>query len=243
MLKTWNTQRLLMYKNFITASCGFRRSGKSFTQAHILKELHTEFDLVISFCGSMMCSSDLQETFKTHLDERFMFDRINVDFLRKVMEQQENLAQQGIERKILMLFDDTEMDKNEKNFLGFFATRARHFSCSLMFSAVSYTALSKNFRRSLDILFLFSQPMYSDKKILLQEFSKTPRLADYCLRELEKYQCLVLENSFDSEMFLFKAPGNHPISQNRTDFHHKNNKIEELELLEQNEFGFHNNEL
>ena len=207
-LKNWNPETLKKYKPFITASCGFRRSGKSYMQAHLLGLMCSEFDLVCSFTGSLNCSPEMQTIFETKLDPRFQFNKLNINFLQTLMEQQERITKNGQKRDVLLLFDDVFCTRPEQDYLAFFSTRARHFRCSLMFSAVSYTSLGKNYRRSIDFLFLFGQPLYTDKKYLMIEFSKNPRLTELCLSELEEYQCLVIQNTLKSKMFVYRANEN-----------------------------------
>jgi hypothetical protein len=213
-LNRWDPNQLIKYKPFITAACGFRRSGKSFLQAHILNKLCHEFQLVCSFTGSLNCSPEMQKIFEHKLDPRFQFQKLNIRFLKTLMIQQETLARNGTKRSVLLLFDDVFCTRTEQDYLAFFATRARHFDCSLMFSAVSYTSLGKNYRRSLDFLFLFGQPLYTDKKYLLVEFSKNPSLTELCLTELEEYQCLVLQNTRKSKMYVYKVTGDNPQNSN-----------------------------
>jgi hypothetical protein len=175
-------------------------------QTYLLKLYKGEFDLVISFCGSYSCSPELARIFEESLDPRFMFDGFTVEFLQKLREQQERLKLQGTPRNVLLLFDDCDMTPEQHTELGFFATRARHFRVSMFFSSVSYTSIPKSYRRSLDFLLLFSVPMSSDKKLLLQEYSRNPSFASWCINQLEKYQCLVLESSHKQELFTYRVP-------------------------------------
>ena len=182
-------------------------------QTHLLKLFKSEFDLVISFCGSYSCSPELSKIFEESLDVRFMFDGFTVEFLETLRRQQEMLKAQGTPRNVLLLFDDCEMSSEQHTELGFFATRARHFNVSMFFCSVSYTSIPKSYRRSLDFLLLFSVPMSSDKKLLLQEYSRNPSFANWCINQLEPYHCLVLESGFRQELFTYCAPP--PGSQNR----------------------------
>ena len=114
-----------------------------------------------------------------------MFDGFTVEFLQKLREQQETLKLKGTPRDVLLLFDDCDMTPEQHTELG---TRARHFRVSMFFSSVSYTSIPKSYRRSLDFLLLFSVPMSSDKKLLLQEYSRNPSFASWCINQLEKYE-------------------------------------------------------
>ena len=95
-LNRWDPNQLIKYKPFITAACGFRRSGKSFLQAHILNKLCHEFQLVCSFTGSLNCSPEMQKIFEHKLDPRFQFQKLNIRFLKTLMIQQETLARNGM---------------------------------------------------------------------------------------------------------------------------------------------------
>ena len=206
MLRTWNPENIKPMIPFCAAMVGNRRSGKSFLQFYVLDTvLKDEFDLYISFCGSVSCSPDLRRFFQSKGLEHLMFERVTVKFLETLMKQQEYLKTNNLgRRRILLLLDDAELDKHEQQYLGTFCTRARHFDVSIFQCSVSYTQLAKNFRRSLDILFLFQMSMYSDRKLLLQEFSSNPKLSHYAMQDLQKYQCMVQEKNFTSELFYFK---------------------------------------
>ena len=207
VLDQWNPTRLLKSKPWIVAFQGGRRQGKSLMQNYLCKFYRDEFDLVVSFCGSVSCSPELVRTFQEYFDARFMFEKISIRFLETLRTQQEILKSNNTPRNVLLLFDDLEMTSEEYTQLGFFATRARHFNCSMFFCSVAYVSIPKSYRRSLDCLFLFSVPMSSDKKILLQEFSRNPNFADFCISQLKKYEALVLDcSAHKQELFTFKIP-------------------------------------
>ena len=242
MFDLWNPRRLIKHKPWVSAFVGARRTGKSYAMAHMTEQFKAEFDLVISFCGSMSCSDELKTLFDTHFDPRFMFDTFSVAFLTKLREQQEELKREGRKREVLLLFDDVEMDSSQLTALGFFATRGRHFNVSFFYCSVSYTSIPKNFRRSLDCLLLFSIPMSSDRKLLLQEYAQSPHLADFCMKNLEPYQALVLESGHKQTIFTYKVHDDHypastePVepteSQNSTDEGLDQSGSEERLLLE-----------
>jgi hypothetical protein len=207
MLPTWNPTNIKKMLPICAALVGSRKSGKSTLQSWLLENvLYPEFDLIISFCGSVSCSPELQAFFHTHGMSHMMFDEINIRFLQTLARQQEDLKLKNITRRVLILLDDCEMDVPVQQQLGQFCTRARHFNCSLISSSVSYTSISKNFRRSLDLVIFFKINMYSDKKLLLQEFTTCPKLTQYALEELEEYQCVVQEKNFNGGTFYFKIP-------------------------------------
>ena len=206
MLPTWNPERLKPMIPFVIGLIGNRRSGKSTMQSWLLTNvLQNEFDLYISFAGSISCSPETRKFFYSHAMEDMMFDRLRIKFLQTLMRQQEYIKENRLKRRrVLLLLDDAELDKSEESFLGTFCTRARHFDCSIIQSSVSYTMMKPNFRRSLDCLCLFSIGMYSDRYLMLKEFSRNPKLSHYAMQELEKYQCLVQEKDHLSELFYFK---------------------------------------
>ena len=173
----------------------------------------------------MSCSPQLHDLFvrEPRLDQRFMLDRMTVGFLNKLREQQEDLKMEGRTRETLLLFDDLQMSTKlsycyteEHTALGFFTTRGRHYNVSCLYCAVSYVSVPKNFRRSLDILWLFSVPMSSDKKVLLGEYSRNPSFANFCINNLQQYESLVLDcASHRQELFTYRVP-----FQNTTPSHH-----------------------
>ena len=200
-------------------------------QTHLLKLFSHRFDLVISFCGSYSCSPELATYFDARLDPRFMFDGFTVDFLQTLRAQQERLKAAGTPRDVLLLFDDCDMTPEQHSELGFFATRARHFNVSMFFCSVSYTSIPKSYRRSLDFLLLFSVPMSSDKKLLLQEYSRNPSFANWCINQLEPFHCLVLESGFKQELFIYTVPDfadNSRPAQNPTGAGLNENETQEL---------------
>ena len=206
MLPTWNPERLKPMIPFVIGLIGNRRSGKSTMQSWLLTDvLQNEFDLYISFAGSISCSPATRGFFYSRRMQDMMFDRLRIKFLQTLMRQQEYIKENRLKRRrVLLLLDDAELDKSEESFLGTFCTRARHFDCSIIQSAVSYTMMKPNFRRSLDCLCLFSIGMYSDRYLMLKEFSRNPKLSHFAMQELEKYQCLVQEKDHQSDLFYFK---------------------------------------
>jgi hypothetical protein len=239
MLENWQPKRLVKMIPFVVALVGNRRSGKSTLQSWILENvLANEFDLIISFAGSVSCSPELREFFVKRGQTNMMFDSMSIPFLDKLIEQQEEIKENRLgRRRVLLILDDAQLDKNEELYLGTFCTRARHFDTSIMQASVSYTGISKNFRRSLDCLMLFSVGMHSDRKLLLQEFSRNPKLSHYAMMDLEKYQCLVQEKDFKSELFYYRLELDSPeqVLQNPTaQFEDKNENLEQNESLSEN---------
>ena len=173
---------------------------------YLVEMLSSEFDLVISFCGSQACSPEIRVLFQHKFDDRFMFDRFSVAFLRTLLEQQESIKARGQTRRVLLLFDDVETDSDEANYLGFLATRHRHYNISMMYCAVRYSSIHKTYRSATDVMLLFNVPMYSDRKMLLLEHSSNTGLASFVMKNMEKYHCLVMEAGHKQHLKTFKAP-------------------------------------
>jgi hypothetical protein len=160
-----------------------------------------------------------------------MFDSCNVGMLKAICTQQEELKKRGITRRVCLLFDDVEFDNHETQaYLGFLASRGRHFLISMFHVSVSYTLINKNFRRSLDVLGIFSLPSLNDKQILLKEYSRNPDLGSFAMSNLEKYECLIMEtNTHRQELFKYKVqletplPTTMPSEENTTPAVDRNN--------------------
>lgn len=177
--------------------------------AKILRHLSDEFDVLISFTGSVSCSPHLKRLYDEvpHWDPGFMFNNCSAEMLKTICDQQESLKTRGITRRVALLFDDVEFDNPESiNYLGFTASRGRHYNISMFQVAVSYTLTNKNFRRSLDVLGIFSLPSLNDKQILLKEYSRNPDLGSFAMDNLEKYECLIMEtNTHKQELFKYRV--------------------------------------
>jgi hypothetical protein len=208
-LERWNPNELLQKKSWVMTLLGNKRMGKSYAASwfcHYLA-IHKKFDLVISFCGSSAANPELFEIFTQYHDNRFMFDTFNCKFLRKLLEQQENLKSQNRTRNVLLIIDDVEIAPEDFSFLGFISTRHRHHSISLMCLSVRFSYVHKSIRCATDFLLLFNTPTYSDRTMLLKEHSENPRLASFCMKQLEKYQCLVLQSGFKQKIYVFRVEG------------------------------------
>jgi hypothetical protein len=183
----------------------------------ILSHLRNEFDVLISFTGTVSCSPHLKRLYDEvpHWDRGFMFNRCSAEMLKTICNQQEDLKARGITRRVALLFDDVEFDDPESiNYLGFTASRGRHYDISMFQVSVSYTLINKNFRRSLDVLGIFSLPSLNDKQILLKEYSRNPDLASFGMDNLEPYEALIMEtNSHKQELFKYKVILESPLSQ------------------------------
>ena len=204
ILDPWNPDSLSKYSSFVMTFLGGKRTGKSFCMAYLVERLKDRFDLVISFCGSMSCSPELQELFETYFDSRFMFEAYNIRFLEVLRRQQEELKNQGKTRRVLCLFDDVEVNSETESALAFFATRHRHFNISMIYCSVRYSHIPKSYRASTDALFLFSTPLTSDREMLLKEFSRNKKFASFCMGNLKQYEALVMTSGFGSSLYTFR---------------------------------------
>ena len=126
-------------------------------------------------------------------DDRFFFDNYQTKLIDRLLTQQSRLLDNGCPRNILVVMDDCVLNAEATESLSHLAMRGRHFRISLMCASVSYTAISKRVRRSLDYLFLFSSPMNSDMKLLSYEYTNNMNTAVWGLKNLEEHQCMVFE--------------------------------------------------
>ena len=128
-------------------------------------------------------------------DTRFFFSSWNQPLIDKLLEQQELLKKQGVERHILILMDDVILTSKDEDQLAHMCLRGRHFNVSVMMCAVSYTSICKRARRSFDFLLCYSCPMQGDLKILSWEYANNSNSASFALNSLEENQCVVFETS------------------------------------------------
>jgi len=166
------------------------------------------FDLVVAFVGSAACCPVLEAMMERNplWDSRFFFDSWNQPLIDKLLEQQQNLKKQGIDRNVLILMDDVILGSKAVDQLSHMCMRGRHFNISVMMAAVSYTSISKRCRRSLDFLLVFSCPMQGDRKILSWEYAANQSSADFGLKNLKENQCVVFETSRKQQkLFVWKA--------------------------------------
>jgi hypothetical protein len=166
--------------------------GKSTLVTHLLRQSR-KFDLVISFTGSTACSPEMRELMESRWDPRFQFSEWKQGLVTRLLEQQERLKKEGIERQVVILVDDIVLSSKDEDALAHLCLRGRHFNVSVLACAVSYTTLPKRCRRALDALFLFSCPMAGDCQILCSEYAQRSRMARYLLNQLPEFTCLVME--------------------------------------------------
>ena len=206
MLPQWDPTRIVDKIPFNIALCGGRRQGKSTAVADLVYRMRNKFHLTVCFVGSAACNPQLSGLMQRYWDDRFFFPSWNTPLMEKLFEQQEALKKKGIDRKICILVDDVVLTSNAEDQLAHLAMRGRHFNISLFMCAVSYTTLPKRVRRSLDVLLVYSVPMQGDRKVLTWEFSSQVKMAEYVLKNLGDYECLVMETlSKKQQLFLWKA--------------------------------------
>ena len=118
----------------------------------------------------------------------------------------QELRAQGANRQVLILVDDVVLTRAAEEQLCHLGIRRRHFNISVITCSVSYTTLPKRFRRSLDVLMVFSCPMSGDMQILTYEFAERSETARFALQRLESHECLVLETlTRRQQLFVWKA--------------------------------------
>ena len=207
-LEKWDPTDVLTKKSFIMTLLGNKRMGKSYFTAWFLEFLgsHNKFDLVVSFCGSVAANPDLQCIMSKYYDDRFMFPTFSVKFLRTLLEQQESIkSQQNRSRNVLLIIDDVEIESEAFNYLGFLATRHRHYSVSIINLSVRFSYVHKSVRSCSDYMVLFNIPTYSDRQMLLKEHATNPQLAKFCMGQLEKYQALIIASDFKQRLYVFRC--------------------------------------
>ena len=168
--------------------------------------MRAQFQLMICFVGSAACNPQLSGLMCQFWDVRFFFPAWNEELMQKLFQQQEDLKRRGINRQVCILVDDVVLSSGAEDQLAHLAMRGRHFNISLFMAAVSYTTLPKRVRRSLDVLLVYSCPMQGDRKVLTWEFSHQSRMAEYVLKNLGQYECLVMETlSKQQQLFIWKS--------------------------------------
>jgi len=155
--------------------------------------MSSKFDLVVSFMGAAACSPEMRTLLEERFDPRFVFSEWNQPLMDRLLHQQRELKERGVERQVCILVDDIVLSGKDEESLAHICLRGRHFNVSILACAVSYTTLPKRSRRSLDVLFLFSCPMSGDCQILCAEYANQARMARYCLQNLPEWTCLVME--------------------------------------------------
>ena len=158
--------------------------GKSTAVADLLVKNASRFDVVLCFIGSAACNPLLASIMARHFDNRFFFKAWNEPLVARLLEQQEELRAQGANRQALILVDDVVLTSAAEEQLCHLGMRGRHFNVSVITCSVSYTTLPKRFRRSLDVLMVFSCPMTGDMKVLTWEFAHRAKMAEFALRRL-----------------------------------------------------------
>ena len=195
MLPEFNLDELRTCIPFNVCMLGNRRCGKSTLIGEIAKQFQNEFDLMISFMGSKFCNDSITRLISEKYDSRLNFAFFKEEVLETLWKQQTELIANGQKRNVLLVFDDVfannprHVEVLTKLFL-----RGRHNKISCMWATVSPACIPKNLRRGIDTFFLFSVLTGSDSKMLCEEYcaQNNIRAASFVLRNLEKYQSLVL---------------------------------------------------
>ena len=159
----------------------------------LLQRMSGKFDLVLCMVGSAACNPVLEKLLSEFWDPRFFFSSWDQDMVDRLLQQQEDLLQQGQRREVLIILDDVILNSKAEEQLAHMTMRGRHFRISIMMCAVSYTSLPKRARRSLDTLLVFSCPMKGDEQVLTWEYCHNASMARMCLSNLKSFECLVLE--------------------------------------------------
>ena len=129
-------------------------TGKSTAMSHLILQSHSQFDLVIAFTGNRHCQPALCAMMEKHgkWDDRFFYDSWNCPLVETLLKQQTALLDEGVNRHVLIVMDDCVLDARAEQQIAHMAMRGRHFNISLLSASVSYTAINKRVRRSLDYL-------------------------------------------------------------------------------------------
>jgi len=167
--------------------------GKSVATVDLLKRFHSKFKLVIAMIGTPSCQPTLNAMMNKYWDSRFFYSTWDTGLVTRLMKQQEELRERGIERHVAILVDDIVLTSEAAEQIAHLAMRGRHWLISLFMCAVSWSTLPKRVRRSLDICMVFSCPMASDIKLLCGEYASNSTMAEFMMRQLAEHQCLVLE--------------------------------------------------
>ena len=197
MLSSWNPNRIIKKIPFNIALCGGRRMGKSTAVADLVFRMRKEFQLMICFVGSAACN-----------DGTLLGRSVLLPGLEHRNDGNSLQATRGLKKKKGrtkgLHFGGRRCNAEDQ--LAHLAMRGRHFNISLFMCAVSYTTLPKRVRRSLDVLLVYSCPMTGDRKVLIWEFCNQTKMAEYVLKNLGDYECLVMETlSKRQQLFIWKA--------------------------------------
>ena len=176
--------------------------GKSTAMSHLILKKHSQFDLIIAFVGNKYCQPCLGVMMEKQFDDRFFFETWNVNLINRLLKQQTELLEKNEPRNVLIVMDDCVLNNEASEQLAHLAMRGRHFKISLMTASVSYTAINKRVRRSLDYLFVFSCPMMGDMKVLSFEYTQNMNTALFGLKNLQEHTCMVFETCKKQQQLL-----------------------------------------
>ena len=188
---------------------GNRRQGKSYLNNHFCQSLADEFDLIISFMGSMHCNPELHQFLESVGYEDFQFDKWDSELMTRLEQQQLELMRKGRIRNVLILIDDITLEHNDKEKLAHLCIRGRHFHVSVSMLSVSYSNFHKSCRRSSDVICLFSLGCQTDRELLMNEFAHKRHTCEFYLQQIvaKPYTCAVLNlNEKVQKIYWYKAP-------------------------------------
>lgn len=206
MLPRYDLRSIQELIPFNIALLGQRRSGKSVASAELAKHLMGHFDIMMSFLGTKNCNRELVGMINKEYDPRLNFVEFSPRILEALIEQQERFIAEGRPRECLIIFDDV-FASNQKHveLLTQLFIRGRHFRISCITSAVSFATISKNCRRALDVLFLYSSVCMSDNKVLSSEYiHQNLSTAQYALKHLSPYTALVIQTKRNQKLFQYR---------------------------------------
>jgi len=156
--------------------------------------------------GTPGCQPALHSLMQACWDPRFFFNSWDCGLVSRLMKQQENLRERGIDRHVAILVDDVVLTSAAAEQISHCAMRGRHWLISLFMCGVSWSTLPKRVRRSLDACMVFSCPMASDIKLLTSEYANNAPMAQFMMGQLEDHQCLVLETvTRRQRLFVWRA--------------------------------------
>ena len=139
MLPEWNPQRLADKLPVNVALIGARKMGKSCAMIDLLFRMSKQFKLVIAMVGTPGCQPALHSLMQACWDPRFFFNSWDCGLVSRLMKQQENLRERGIDRHVAILVDDVVLTSAAAEQISHCAMRGRHWLISLFMCGVSWS--------------------------------------------------------------------------------------------------------